>query len=85
MATFNSYVTNYQRVYLIGSFNLPPLTTMTNHQLGSWKKITHEATLDAEAYDLCSEHHGLCVRGGISVLTLGRPHWTRFGRLGGWK
>lgn len=26
------------------------------------------ATLDAEAYNLCSEHHGLCVRGAISVL-----------------
>ena len=30
-----------------------------------------EATLDPEAYDLCMTHHGLCVRGRVSVLKPG--------------
>ena len=30
----------------------------------------HQATLDDEAFALCTRHHGLCVRAGISVLSL---------------
>ena len=28
------------------------------------------ATLDHEAFELCQEHHGLCVRAHVSVLSL---------------